>query len=103
MNAKKQDNDVYDIPLNVSDILHICNEYSKLGLTIQNQVNYIVEFGLEESIQNKYVKPEYLPYICNFLEKLCENVYFGDAVDQSKEIIFNIKAHLENNKSLFLN
>lgn len=103
MNAKKIDNDIYDIPLNISDILHICKEYSKLGLNMQNQINYIVEFGLEECIQNKYIKTEHLPYICSFLEKLCENVYFGDAVSQSKEIIFNIKAHMENSKLLFLN
>lgn len=102
MSAKKIENDIYDIPLNISDILHICNEYNALGLSIQNQINYIVEFGVDESVNNKYVKLENLPHILNFLEKLSENVYFGDAVFQAQEIIFNIKVYIENIKTLHL-
>lgn len=77
----------YDIPLDISDIIAICREYNKLGWYIQQQVENILEVGLDESISCGYVKQESLPHIKQFLCRVCENPYFGDAVSQAQECI----------------
>lgn len=83
----------YSIPLDISDIISICRDYNNLGGRIQNQIDNILEFGVEESIQNKAVTKESLPYILNFLQQITKNPYFGDAVSQANECIFLIKEY----------
>lgn len=85
----------FSIPLDISDILNICQEYNQLGWKIQNQIQSIVEIGLEESIKLGYIKIESLPYIKHFLKSISNNPYFGDAVDQAHECIFKIKEYEE--------
>jgi len=79
--------DEYSIPLDISDIISICREYNKLGWQIQNQVENILEVGVEESIKNGNVKRESLPHIKHFLHSICQNAYFGDAVSQAHDCI----------------
>ena len=90
--------DEYSIPLDISDLINICKEFNKLGWQIQNQVEYIIEFGVEESLKNGNVKRESLPYIKNFLKFICKNPYFGDSVLQAEECIYLISTYEELNK-----
>lgn len=94
--------DEFSIPLDLSDIINICREYNKLGTQIQNQVETILEIGVEESIKNGNVKRESLPHIKYFLNKISDNAYFGDAIDQAKECIFLIDIFLEKNDNISL-
>lgn len=79
--------DEYSIPLDISDIITICREFNKLGWQIQNQVENILEVGVEESIRSGIVKRESLPHIKSFLTSICRNAYFGDAVAQAQDCI----------------
>lgn len=85
----------YSIPLDISDILLICREYNKLGWQIQNQVDSILEVGVEESIRSGNVRKESLPHIKHFLQRICQNAYFGDAVAQAQSCIELIKEYEE--------
>jgi hypothetical protein len=77
----------FSIPLDISDIINICREYNKLGWQIQNQVENILEVGVEESIKTGIVKQQSLPHIKSFLRAIGKNAYFGDAVSQAHECI----------------
>lgn len=77
----------YNIPLDISDIITICQEYHKLGWQIQQQIENILEVGVEESIKTGYVKRESLPLIKNFLRAVSNNPYFGDAVSQADDCV----------------
>jgi hypothetical protein len=90
----------YSIPLDISDIINICREYNKLGWQIQNQVESILDLGVDQSIKASYVKRESLPHIKSFLRSICENPYFGDAVDQAKDCIFLLEEYEQQNKSI---
>jgi len=85
----------YNIPLDISDIITICREYNKLGWQIQNQVENILEVGVEESIRSGNVRKESLPHIKQFLTRICENAYFGDAVSQAQDCIELIRQYEE--------
>lgn len=87
--------DEYSIPLDISDIINICREFNKLGWQVQNQVENILEVGVEESIRSGNVKRESLPHIKSFLESISKNAYFGDAIVQAKECIFLIDSYCE--------
>jgi len=77
----------YSIPLDISDIISICREYNKLGWQMQQQVENILEVGVEESIKSGNVKRESLPYVKSFLTAICRNPYFGDAVSQAQDCL----------------
>lgn len=79
--------EIYDIPLDISDIINICREYNKLGWHIQSQIENILEVGVEESIKTGLVKKSSLPHIKQFLKAITSNSYFGDAVSQSEECL----------------
>lgn len=92
--------DEFSIPLDISDIISICKEYNKLGWQIQDQVESILELGMNESIKSGKVKRESLPFIKQFLQQIVKNAYFGDAVSQAQDCIQLIKGYeLENKKS----
>ena len=86
-------NEELNIPLDISDIISICREFNKLGWQIQQQVENIVEIGVEESVNAGYVKREALPLIKNFLRQVSNNPYFGDAVSQADECIVLIRRY----------
>jgi len=85
----------YSIPLDISDIISICREFNKLGWKIQNQVENILEVGVEESIKSGIVQQQSLPYIKSFLNAISSNAYFGDAVSQAEDCIKLIAAYEE--------
>lgn len=88
----------FSIPLDISDIISICREYNKLGWQIQNQVENILEVGVQESIKTGHVKKESLPHIKSFLKQITQNAYFGDATTQAEECIFLIENYQNENK-----
>lgn len=90
--------DEYSIPLDISDIIRVCREFNKLGYQIQNQVEQILEVGVEESIKSGNVKRESLPHIKSFLKAICQNAYFGDAVSQAQDCIELIRCYEETHK-----
>lgn len=88
----------FSIPLDISDIISICREYTKLGWQIQSQVENILEVGVEESIKSGNVKKQSLPHIKSFLHAICGNPYFGEATIQAQECIFLIDSYCEKNQ-----
>lgn len=94
MNENVITDDELEIPIDISDILAVCKEYNKLGLKIQYQVENLLELGIDEAIRTGIVKVESLPHIKGFLNSICDNAYFGDAVDQANECIALIE-HFE--------
>lgn len=93
--------DEYNIPLDISDIINICREYNKLGWQIQNQVENILEIGVEESIKTGNVKQQSLPHIKNFLKRICDNPYFGDAGTQAFDCIDLIQQYEDKYKLIY--
>lgn len=91
-NSNDQDEE-FNIPIDISDIISICREYNKLGWQIQQQVENILEVGIEESIKTGYVKRESLPLIKDFLRQVSNNPYFGDAVSQAHDVIKMIQKY----------
>lgn len=99
LNSAILNDEEYSIPLDISDIISICREYNKLGWQIQNQVESILEAGIEESITSGVVKRESLPHIKHFLQSICRNAYFGDAVSQAHDCITLIVEYEFRNKT----
>lgn len=90
--------DEYNIPIDISDIISICKDFNSLGWQIQHQVENILQVGVEDSIKSGNVKRESLPHIKNFLRKVCDNPYFGDAVSQAQDCIELISQYQEKYK-----
>ena len=88
----------YSIPIDISDIINICREFTKLTWQMQNQIDNILEMGVEESIKSGAVQRTSLPHIKSFLMRICDNSYFGDATFQAKETLYLIDFYLENNR-----
>lgn len=89
--SKTEGDEKFDIPLDIADIISVCEEYSKLGWQIQKQIEYMIEMGIEDSIKKGHLKKESLSFIKNFLHKICENCWFGDAAEQANTCIFLIE------------
>ena len=96
-NLDKED-EFSDIPLCINDIISICIEYNKLGYNIQSQIQNIIDMGADEAIKSGVVKLEALPHIKNFLEQICSNPYFGEAISEAEECIMLIKEYLSSIK-----
>ena len=77
----------YSNPIDITDIIGICKEYSTLGYKIQYQIENIIEFGLEDSIKNGKVKKQSLPYIKGFLKMIYNNHLLGDASSQAMDCL----------------
>lgn len=88
----------FSIPLDITDIISICQEYNSLGWQVQCQVENILEVGVEESIKSGIVKRESLPRIKYFLRRICDNPYFGDATSQALDCIKIIRQYEEKHK-----
>lgn len=95
--------DEYSIPIGLSDIINICQEFSKLGWQVQSQIDSLLEIGVEESIKSNVVRHESLPHIKNFLNQIIKNPYFGDATYQAEECIYMIDSYYESVKNLSYN
>ena len=77
--------DEFSSPIDMSDVLEICLEYSKAGPKIQNQINMIWEEGLDYSLD--LIEKENIPFIINFFNKISNNPLFGDASSQAKDVV----------------
>ena len=88
----------FGIPICLDDIISICRDFNSLGWQIQNQVEDILEVGVEESIKSGNVKRESLPRIKYFLRRICDNPYFGDATSQALDCIKIIRQYEEKHK-----
>lgn len=88
---KQEDN--YGAPIDISDIINICKEFSQLGINMQNQIDNILDLGVEKAIRQNIVQVQSLPHIKQFLSHICSNVYLGDASEQANEVLFMIKAY----------
>jgi len=73
------------IPLDISEIMQICKEYSSLGFKIQSQIDYILENGIEEAIKNNKISD--IEYIKDFFEKMSKMYYLGDAALQAEDCL----------------
>ena len=87
LEAKTSNEEEYQSPIDISEIISICQEYAKLGYQIQQQVENILEIGVQEAISNGSVKQETLPFIKVFLHSIANNVYLGDACIQADDCI----------------
>ena len=76
------------IPLDISDLLEICKEYSTCGYKIQSQIDLIWNEGFEYS--KSLIDNQSLPFIKNYFEKISKNPLFGDASYQAKDICIKL-------------
>jgi len=88
-------------PINITDILAICKEYSRLGYQIQTQIEYITELGIEEALNKKLISISALPLIKNFLKTVSDNPLFGDAADEAYSCLYLIENFELKNPNLF--
>jgi len=72
-------------PIDISEVIALCKEYSSLGFHIQNEIDYILENGIEEAI--KYNKIKNLLYIKDFFDKMSKVHYLGDAALQAEDCL----------------
>lgn len=98
---KSNEDETFSNPIDISDILNVCKEFSKLGWQVQSQIECIMELGIDEAIKTGMVSIAALPHIKEFLKGICQNVYFGDAADQAYECINLIDYFEEQNPNLF--
>lgn len=87
--------ETFDLPLDISDIINVCREYSKLGWTVQTQIECIMEIGIQEAVNSGAVSIPSLPHIKNFLQQIQQNGYFGDASSQSNDLLQEIDCAIE--------
>jgi hypothetical protein len=87
-------------PLDLSDILNICRQYHQLGHHIQNQIEIILDLGIEEAIKKSAVQKSSLPFIKSFLLAIHNNAYFGDASSQAFDCIELIQQYQETHCSV---
>lgn len=93
--------DEFQTPIDISDILSVCKEYSRLGWQIQNQVEYIAENGVDDALKTGTVKVNSLPLVKNFLKVVRDNPLFGDAADQADECVALIEIYEMNHPELY--
>jgi len=98
----KVDDETYNIPIDISDILSVCREYSQLGHNIQHQIEQMMEVGVEEAVNSGMIKAQVLPLIREFLKSICGNCFFGDACDQSFALIMMIDDYTMKHPQLFI-
>lgn len=79
-----------NVAIDITDILTICKQYNILGWNLQGQLEYLIENGVEETVNNGKVSVEMLPYIRDFLKSITERLTNADVVDQAYAIIMMI-------------
>lgn len=92
----------FSIPLNISDIISICKDFNSLGWQIQNRIENILDIGVEAAIKSGIVKPQSLPHIKHFLQKICTNPYFGDAVSQAEDCLALINQYEDKHQVIYI-
>lgn len=89
----------FEIPLDIEDIIVICREYSKLGWSLQGQIEAILEKGAEEAIAEGLVKKEALPHIKEFLQRIITSICVGAAASQATDCIYLIDTYRAKHKT----
>lgn len=89
-----------DIPIDINDIIEVCKQYTQLGWNIQQQIGWLIELGIEESLKEGKVSVEALPHIRQFLKSITEKM-FGDTVDQAFAVIMMIDNYELHNPQVF--
>lgn len=102
-NSITKDDEYSTIPLCIDDIISICKEYAILGQSIQQQIEGIIEVGVEEAVRTGSVKQQSLPHIKSFLQAVVSNPYFGDASSQARDCLLAIKSFESKRQSKLLN
>lgn len=97
-----KENEDFIAPIDISDIISICKEFNKLGANMQNQIDNMLELGVEDSVKNGTIKVQSLPHIKQFLNQIRQNVYLGDASDQAEELMAMIELFEYNNPHYFV-
>lgn len=98
---KESETEKIDVPIDIGDIIEICREYHSLGWQIQNEIEFIRDFGIAEGLNRGVVKPESLFIIKSFFQKIVDNAWFGDAADQACEVAFAIEDYICKHPHLF--
>jgi hypothetical protein len=88
----------FEIPLDIEDIITICREYGKLGWGLQSQVETVLKIGVAEAIEAGQVKKEALPHIKEFLQQIVSGICVGDAVSQASDCIDLINQYQRHHK-----
>ncbi len=86
-NTQNENDEEFSIPLCIDDIISICKDFNSLGKQVQNQIDNILEIGVEEAIKTGNVQQEYLPHVKFFLQKIIKNPYFGEAASQAQDCL----------------
>ncbi len=92
----------FENPIDITEIINICKQYSKLGFKIQHQIETIIEYGMEDSIKSGKVKVSSLPLIKYFLESIKDVHLLGDAALQADECIALIELFEMEHPELFV-
>jgi hypothetical protein len=95
--------DEIDVPLDLSDILAICQEYSLLGFQLQNCLTNILDNGVEETVNSGKLNLSHIPFLIGFLDILSKNPYFGDAAYQAKQVKVLLQKFVERKQAPLLN
>lgn len=108
IDSSDDETDEFSIPLDISDLLFICQEYNKLGWNSQYQMTYIIENGVSSAIKNGIITKESISSIRSFLKAIAKNAYFGDAATQAEECLLALEAYehkevVKSQVALFLN
>jgi len=93
--------ETFSNPIDLQDIINVCQNYSQLGQSIQWQVSCLMDIGVEEAVRSNQVSIAALPHIRSFLQQIEKTVYFGDACELASELIFKIDLFEDENQSLF--
>lgn len=90
----------FEIPLDIEDIMLICREYSKLGWNLQSQIEAILDVGVETALKNGQAKREALPHLKEFLQQIINGVCVGNAASQAIDCIDLINHYQTHNKQI---
>lgn len=90
----------FEIPLDIEDIITVCQEYGKLGWGLQNQVETVLKVGIAEAIESGQVKKESLPHIKEFLQQIVRGICVGDAAKQAADCIQHIDQYQQTHKPI---
>jgi hypothetical protein len=89
--------DHFDVPLDLTDVLTVCREFSRLGYNIQAQIELLIDHGVENAINQQLIKRSSLPYIRSFLRTIVDAQYFGEAGSKADDLITEIDFFIHRN------
>lgn len=95
--------DYESTPIDISEVISICKEYSTLGFLIQSQIDFIMENGFEEAVKSNKITASTLIHIKDFLNKISHMHYLGDAAIQAEDSIKEIEKYESKLKRINVN